>query len=353
MWPQGESLITILFISTDFSNLPEDLLYKEVKTIEEELNKQAEKRDNIKFIHIWNIDANRLLREISTKKPSIIHFSSSDHEKGVNIFLDSDTQDKDILDPKGFSNICKEYGVEAVILNVAHSSKQAKIIAEGVPYVIGMKGDISRKALVRFAHGLYMTLGSGYGLEGAFKSGKSAIMLHRLKGAKIPFFLNNEKTMSQPSTTMPKTNSTSVDRELEEINALKSALNENDDLIRSLSNSYSSRHQTIIEYLDNSGENLYRSIGKRVLISYDDSNRKKFSRQVRRMFDFVKACLLMEHLEPLDDLEFILTFKQDDYIKAFHLIEERLLTKTSNEASKRFLKRIISKLIEELPIMRA
>jgi len=68
-------------------------------------------------------------------------------------------------------------GLECVFLNGCYSASQALVIAEYVPYVIGMRQEISDKAAIEFAVGFYKAVGAGRSVEFAYKLGRNAIQM--------------------------------------------------------------------------------------------------------------------------------------------------------------------------------
>jgi len=68
--------------------------------------------------------------------------------------------------------------LECVLLNGCYSASQAQVIAQYVPYVIGMNDVISDRAAIEFAVSFYKAIGAGRSLEFAYLLGKNALQLH-------------------------------------------------------------------------------------------------------------------------------------------------------------------------------
>jgi cell division protein FtsB len=64
-----------------------------------------------------------------------------------------------------------------VVLNACYSETQAKVIAEHIPFVIGMNQAIGDKAAIAFAVGFYKALAAGNTIEKAYKFGCVEIQL--------------------------------------------------------------------------------------------------------------------------------------------------------------------------------
>lgn len=79
--------------------------------------------------------------------------------------------------------------VECVLLNGCYSATQAMVIAQHVPYVIGMSDAISDKAAIEFAVGFYKALGAGRPIEFAYKLGCNAIQMEGIAEHLTPVLL--------------------------------------------------------------------------------------------------------------------------------------------------------------------
>ncbi|MDX2228224.1 MAG: AAA-like domain-containing protein [Leptolyngbyaceae cyanobacterium bins.349] len=93
--------------------------------------------------------------------------------------------------------------VECVLLNGCYSATQAQVIAEHVPYVIGMSDAISDQAAIEFAVGFYKALGAGRPIEFAYKLGRNAIQMHGIPEHLTPVLLAQSGQLgpsSKPST---------------------------------------------------------------------------------------------------------------------------------------------------------
>jgi hypothetical protein len=110
--------------------------------------------------------------------PQIVHFAG--HGEGVDGILLEDDNGKATQVPT--SALAELFGlfvkdVECVLLNACYSEVQADAIAQHIPFVIGMKADISDAAALEFAVGFYDALGAGRSIEDAFLFGRNAIAM--------------------------------------------------------------------------------------------------------------------------------------------------------------------------------
>lgn len=86
--------------------------------------------------------------------------------------------------------------MNCVLLNGCYTEIQAKIIAEYIPYVIGMKRSITDKAALDFALGFYDALGSGRSIEFAYHLGCSAIQMAGLSEHLTPILYKKTESDS-------------------------------------------------------------------------------------------------------------------------------------------------------------
>lgn len=76
-----------------------------------------------------------------------------------------------------------------VVLNSCFSEAQAGALAESADAVIGMASSVPDATARSFATGLYMALGSGVDVAGAFKLALAQVMIADLSGVQIPAML--------------------------------------------------------------------------------------------------------------------------------------------------------------------
>ncbi len=167
--------VKILFLALAYPpNKPLNQV-REVKETEEVLE-QSVYRNQIDFKYKAVTELSDLQKYILEEKPQIVHFSS--HGKDGELFLINYYEENGELVPSKrtvpvefleqvFGEV-KEY-VNCVVLSSCHSEKQAKKIAENVPYVIGTTKNILDNNATEFAKEFYRNVGNGEDLANAFR----------------------------------------------------------------------------------------------------------------------------------------------------------------------------------------
>nr|WP_204152035.1 CHASE2 domain-containing protein [Leptolyngbya sp. CCY15150] len=128
--------------------------------------------------------------------PQIVHFSGhGEGEEGL-VFEDEVGQVR-LVSGEALAKLFSIFAnadefpepIHCVVLNGCYSQIQAKVIAEYVPYVIGMSRSIGDRAAIEFAVGFYDALGAGRSVEFAFDLGCAAIELAGKSESAIPILL--------------------------------------------------------------------------------------------------------------------------------------------------------------------
>lgn len=154
-------MIKILFFAPDPSNAARLKLGKELQAIQDRLD-----RDNFELRSQWAVQPKDVLRTIMEIKPQVVHFSGHGLDTGELCFEDEQGNAKAVT-PDALAalfRLAAEH-VKCVVINTCFSQKQADAIAEHIPFVIGMKDQISDKAAIVFASGFYMALESDQSIE--------------------------------------------------------------------------------------------------------------------------------------------------------------------------------------------
>jgi tetratricopeptide (TPR) repeat protein len=144
----------------------------EAKKIQDQLE-GARVRADVRYIPA--VDASELPHRLRSFRPTFLHFAGhGDRAKGL--ILQNEAGESQPLDARALAalfNLVK--GVRCVFLNNCHSLLSATLVAEFVPYVIGMRAPISDPAAIKFACGFYGAIADGESIESAFNNGKWAI----------------------------------------------------------------------------------------------------------------------------------------------------------------------------------
>lgn len=191
----------ILFLASQPIATARLRLDEEVREIETGLQR-SKYRDRFELEQRWAVRPRDLQRAMLDYKPQIVHFSGHgvgratedspssegtrklvpvDHaetfEEGL-ILEDQSGQAK-LVSTEALAALFELFAdsVECVVLNACYSERQAKAIAQHIPYVIGMKQAIGDRAAIEFAIGFYDALGAGEPVEFAYRLGYNAIHL--------------------------------------------------------------------------------------------------------------------------------------------------------------------------------
>lgn len=152
----------ILFLASNPENTNLLLLGREIQEIDRATSWDQRNRHKLDISYALNliprfaIKAKELKSYFSVYQPTIVHFSGHGSMYGHLAFHD-DNDKMQLIHPEFIANVFKEIkGIECVILNACYSEKQARAIAESIPFVIGMNDAISDRAgAIPFSYGFY------------------------------------------------------------------------------------------------------------------------------------------------------------------------------------------------------
>jgi hypothetical protein len=129
-----------------------------------------------------------LQQALEKYQPHIVHFSG--HGKGEQgLVLEDDQKRPYLLTHQELLDLFTPFAgqIECVFLNACHSSQQAQVIRQQIPYVIGMSDKIADKTANQLATVFYKTLGAGEDYPVAFAKAQKAI--EKMTDAQVPTFL--------------------------------------------------------------------------------------------------------------------------------------------------------------------
>jgi class 3 adenylate cyclase len=167
----------ILVLSANPKKATKLRLNEEVREIQEGLQ-LAKYRDHFEIYSKGAVRVGDLQKIFLYYEPHIVHFSGHgnldgllvEDEFGLPVRISSDA----------LSGLFKLFSnqVECVILSACYSEPQAEAINAHIPYVVGMRREISDKAAIVFAVGFYDAIGAGWSVEDAFNLGCNAVQLN-------------------------------------------------------------------------------------------------------------------------------------------------------------------------------
>jgi hypothetical protein len=205
-------LHTILFLAANPSGTDRWALDREARAIQVELERSGY-RDCFRFETRWAAEALDLLRELRRLKPTVVHFSGHcgriDVDTGSATALHTVVASVPDVDPTELrhgvffqgGDGCPQFvpiealedvfdaagaSVRVVVLNGCYSGTQAEALVTHVDCVVGMGGAVREAAARNFAIGFYGALGECESVATAYKQGRAAISLERLRGADAP-----------------------------------------------------------------------------------------------------------------------------------------------------------------------
>ncbi|MDZ7963759.1 MAG: hypothetical protein RM368_02105 [Nostoc sp. DedSLP03] len=212
------SALTILFLAANPVVSSQSRLEQEARDISDGLLR-ARHRDRFKFEQRWAVRPRDIQLALLECNPQIVHFAGhrkhdkileqketitqefatetkTEQEEGL-VFED-DTGHIHLIPANALADLFKLFSdrVNCVLLNGCYTEEQAKVIAQHILYVIGMKQSITDKAALDFALGFYDALGSGRSMEFAYHLGCSAIQMAGLSEYLTPILY--KKTESNP-----------------------------------------------------------------------------------------------------------------------------------------------------------
>ncbi|TVL99947.1 MAG: CHAT domain-containing protein [Candidatus Brocadia sp. WS118] len=163
---------------------------KEMREIDHGI-RLAKHRDLFMLKYKPAVQIEDIRRELLYEEPNIVHFSGHSGIKGIIVEDQSGNAVK--VNPEGLSTLFKILAdkIICVLLNSCFSESQARAINKHIPYVIGMRENISDEAAIEFSIGFYDSLAAsnpltGKMIERAFELGRNAIQLKSLPKYLVP-----------------------------------------------------------------------------------------------------------------------------------------------------------------------
>ena len=191
----------ILILAANPKNTSRLRLDEEVREIGEGLYRSRH-RDCFELIQRWAVRPKDIRRAMLEANPHIVHFSGHGGERDGLIFEDETGQPK-FVTGEALAGLFKLFAnrLECVVLNGCYSHTQAEIIAQHIPYVIGMQQAVGDRAAIAFAVGFYDALGAERSFEFAYELGRNAIQMEGIPESLIPILINIKKP--EPSIANP------------------------------------------------------------------------------------------------------------------------------------------------------
>ena len=212
------SALTILFLAANPVGSSQSRLEQEARDISDGLLR-ARHRDRFKFEQRWAVRPRDIQLALLECNPQIVHFAGhrkqdkileqketitqefateTETEQEEGLVFEDDTGHIHLIPANALADLFKLFSeqVNCVLLNGCYTEEQAKVIAQHIPYVIGMKQSITDKAALDFALGFYDALGSGRSMEFAYNLGCSAIQMAGLSEHLTPILYKKTESNS-------------------------------------------------------------------------------------------------------------------------------------------------------------
>jgi hypothetical protein len=188
-----DGLVRILFMAADPSDTARLRLGKEIDGIRERLNSSTE-RDRLYLESRHAVRPQDITQAIFDVEPQIVHFSGHGTTNGALCF-ESESGSMQTVPPTAIAKIFMLVAdqVKCVLLNACYTDSQAKLIAEHIPFVIGMNNSIDDEAAIAFSVGFYKALGANRSIEKAYDFGCVEIETQGFPGHLTPVLYSNSK----------------------------------------------------------------------------------------------------------------------------------------------------------------
>lgn len=218
-----KSITKVLFLAANPKNSTLLRLDEELREIDEGLQR-AKYRDQFALEQKWAVRPGDVQRAILDLNPQIVHFSghglgteggeqSAQEVRKLSVVPETSLEPEGLVfeDDKGHVKLVDTMAIaslfelfadriKCVVLNACYSEKQAKAIAQHIPYVIGMSRAVGDIAARYFAVGFYGALGAGRDIEFAYRSGCTAIKMQGIPEDRTPI-LNRKSDLSKLGKT--------------------------------------------------------------------------------------------------------------------------------------------------------
>jgi hypothetical protein len=139
--------------------------------------KAAELRDRFVFHARMSVRPRDFMQALAELRPQFVHFSGHGDTDGI--LFEDDLEGMTVASPGALRAVFETVKgeVECVLLNACYAEIQARAIAEHVPFVIGMRGEVTDAAAIAFSIGFYQALGAGRDVRQSFEMGWGLVQL--------------------------------------------------------------------------------------------------------------------------------------------------------------------------------
>jgi hypothetical protein len=204
------ALVNILFFE---ANPYRDLdLNKEISEIENKLER-ATYRSDIKVELCLDAQVEDLINKISTKKPTVVHFSGhgqgtarekegethryllvegGEGAEGQLIFIGEDRTPRPLTQAMLVRTFKGRPGIRVVVLNACYTRAQAEAIGNHIDCVVGTTRAIKDEVAIVFSAQFYRSLGNGESVQRAYDDACAVSLKPGVGESELPILMNRE-----------------------------------------------------------------------------------------------------------------------------------------------------------------
>jgi CHAT domain len=137
-------------------------------------------------------------------EPQIVHFSG--HGTGqAGLALEDEAGNTKLVSSEALANLFRLFEkVECVVFNACYSEAQARVVAQHIPFVIGMSQEIGDTAAIVFSVSFYTALGAGKDYKFAYEFGCNAIQLAGISESLTPVLIQNNSLSESVQLSNPQ-----------------------------------------------------------------------------------------------------------------------------------------------------
>jgi CHAT domain len=181
----------ILLLSANPRLTPSLRLGAEKREIDHQIN-AARHRQRLEIQTADAVQAGDLQEAFLRHRPTVVHFSG--HGSGAGgILLETEQGFPHVVAPRALSTLFAilRGSIRCVVLNACLTEDQARAIAEHLPCVVGMSGEVTDRVAIKFASAFYSAIAYGESVRQAFELGRNMIDLSNLAGSQIPVLIDS------------------------------------------------------------------------------------------------------------------------------------------------------------------
>lgn len=162
--------LKVLFLAANPKDSQALNLPKEARELMQALN-ASRMREQIDLVQHWAVTFDDLQQALTDEMPQIVHFSGHGQTEGI--LLETPSGYSHVATTEVLEKLFSLYKgtVRCIVLNACYSEAQAKVLAQHIPFVIGVSTALMDEAAMAFSIGFYRGLGGRLDIKFAYNSG--------------------------------------------------------------------------------------------------------------------------------------------------------------------------------------